>query len=190
MFAFEPESQNYAQLNRNIVLNNLGERVTAYCVALSDQAGYDKFYLAEFNLGESCHAFGESVNFKLKPMKPAHVQGCVAAALDELVANGTVPAPTHIKIDVDGFEHKVIAGGQSVLRDPRLHSVLIEINQNLDEHRKVVEHMRYMGFTYSGSQVEQTEVKSGAFKGAANFIFFRSQNLADALARAVAKAVA
>lgn len=190
VFAFEPESQNYAQLNRNIVLNDLGERVTAYCVALSDRAGYDKFYLAAFNLGESCHAFGESVNFKLEPMRPAHVQGCVAATLDELVANGTVATPTHIKIDVDGFEHKVIAGGQSVLRDPRLHSVLIEINQNLDEHRKLVEHMRDLGFAFSQSQVEQTEVKSGAFKGAANFIFFRSQNMADALGRVVAKMAA
>ena len=98
--------------------------------------------------------------------------------------------PTHIKIDVDGFKHKVIAGGQSVLRDPRLHSVLIEINQNLDEHRKLVEHMRDLGFAFSQSQVEQTEVKSGAFKGAANFIFFRSQNMADALGRVVAKMAA
>jgi len=33
-------------------------------------------------------------------------------------------------------------------------------------------------------------VKSGAFKGAANFIFFRSQNMADALGRVVAKMAA
>ena len=31
VFAFEPESQNYALLNRNIFLNNLSENVTAYC---------------------------------------------------------------------------------------------------------------------------------------------------------------
>ena len=77
-----------------------------------------------------------------------------------------------------------------MLRDPRLHSALIEINQNLDEHRKLVEHLRDMGFTYSQSQVEQTVVKSGVFKGAANFIFFRSQDMADALGRVVAKMAA
>src|SRR5262245_39234556 len=42
VFAFEPEAQNYALLNRNIALNGLGPRVTAYCLALSNEAGYSE----------------------------------------------------------------------------------------------------------------------------------------------------
>src|SRR5690349_18823938 len=32
VFAFEPEAQNYSLLNRNIVLNDLSDRVRAYCL--------------------------------------------------------------------------------------------------------------------------------------------------------------
>ncbi len=39
VYAFEPESQNYALLNKNIFYNQLGDRVHAYGVALSDHNG-------------------------------------------------------------------------------------------------------------------------------------------------------
>src|SRR4051812_3800912 len=40
VFAFEPESQNYALLNLNIHRNRLDDTVTAYCVALSDETSF------------------------------------------------------------------------------------------------------------------------------------------------------
>ena len=66
VYAFEPESQNYALLNRNIVYNKLSDKVVAFCVALSDATSFDTLHLADFNYGRSCHSFGESVNFSLK----------------------------------------------------------------------------------------------------------------------------
>src|SRR5262249_51173601 len=39
VFAFEPEAQNYALLNRNILLNGLETLASAYCLALSSEAG-------------------------------------------------------------------------------------------------------------------------------------------------------
>jgi len=51
VYAFEPESQNYALLNANIQANELSSQVTAYCAGLSDQQGLDKLYLSEFALG-------------------------------------------------------------------------------------------------------------------------------------------
>ena len=37
VIAIEPESQNYAVLNKNILLNNLKDKVTALCFAMSDE---------------------------------------------------------------------------------------------------------------------------------------------------------
>src|SRR4029077_1974122 len=34
VFAFEPEAQNFALLNRNIFFNDLGDSVNAYCLAI------------------------------------------------------------------------------------------------------------------------------------------------------------
>lgn len=173
VYAFEPESQNYALLNRNIVLNNLGERVKAYCLALSDQAGCSELHLSQFVCGGSCHALGERVNFRLEPSRPAYSQGCVAARLDDLVAAGVLPQPTHLKIDVDGFEHKVIAGAEKTVRDRRLRSMIIEVNPALEPHRRLLDALREKGFRWDAAQVAAAERREGAFTGVAEYVFSR-----------------
>ena len=173
VWAFEPESQNFALLNRNIVLNGLGDRVKAYCIALSDSAGYSELHLSEFAAGGSCHSLGERVDFKLEPARPAFSQGCVSATLDELVGTAAMPQPTHLKIDVDGFEHKVVDGARDTLRDPRLGSMIIEVNRNLEPHRALLRDLEALGFRWDPAQVAAAERKSGAFEGVAEFVFTR-----------------
>jgi FkbM family methyltransferase len=173
VYAFEPEAQNYALLNRNIQLNDIGAQVKAFCLALSDTAGLSELHLSELNAGGSCHSLGEQVDFRHQPMRPAFSQGCVAARLDELVAAGAVPQPTHLKIDVDGFEPKVVRGAAQVVRDPRLHSLLVEINQNLADHRELVAELDALGFAHDPAQVARAERKDGAFKGCAEYVFRR-----------------
>ena len=173
VFAFEPESQNFALLNRNIVLNDLGGRVSAYCLALSDAAGLSELHLSEFKAGGSCHSLGEKVDFKHEPRVPAYSQGCVSACLDDLVACGAVPEPDHIKIDVDGFEPKVIRGAKRIIEGGKLRSMLIEINQNLADHRQLVAELNALGFRHDPAQVAAAERQSGAFKGCAEYVFKR-----------------
>jgi FkbM family methyltransferase len=172
-FAFEPESQNYALLCRNIVMNGLAENVVAYCLALSDTASYSLLHLSQFQLGGSCHSFGEKIDHRLEPRDTKLSQGCVSATLDALVAGGVLPMPNHIKIDVDGLEHKVLAGCRSVLADQRLKSVLVEINTNLEQHRKIIADMKALGFDFSEQQVAQAQRTEGAFKGVGNYVFCR-----------------
>jgi FkbM family methyltransferase len=172
-FAFEPESQNYALLYRNIVMNGLSDHVVAYCLALSDTAGYSLLHLSEFKLGASCHSFGEKIDHQLEYRDTKLAQGCVSATLDALISDGVVAAPNHIKIDVDGLEHKVLAGCRRALADPRLKSVLIEINTNLELHRQIIADMKKLGFGYSEQQVAQAQRNEGAFKGVGNYVFVR-----------------
>src|SRR5688572_2196267 len=56
VFAFEPESQNYALLNRNILLNNLQDRVKAFCVGLTDKQEFTDLHMAGMAAAGSCHA--------------------------------------------------------------------------------------------------------------------------------------
>ncbi len=172
-FAFEPESQNFALLCRNIVMNGLTENVIAYCMALSDTSSYSLLHLSEFEIGSSCHSFGEKVDHHLKRRDTKLSQGCVSTTLDALVADGVLPVPTHIKIDVDGIEHKVLAGCKSVLGDPRLKSVLVEINTHLEQHRKIIDDMQALGFSYSDAQVAKAQRTEGAFEGVGNYVFHR-----------------
>jgi len=173
VYAFEPESQNYALLNRNIALNGLNGRVHAYCLALSDAAGCSELHLSSLMAGASMHSYGEKLDFKLEPMQPAYSQGCVSATLDALVAEGALPQPTRIKIDVDGIEHRVIGGARAVIADRRLHSILIEVNQNLEAHRAMVRRLTEDGWRYDPAQVAAADHRQGALKGLAEYVFHR-----------------
>jgi FkbM family methyltransferase len=173
VFAFEPEAQNYAVLNRNIQLNDVSSRVRAYCMGLSDATGLSVLNMADLRIGGSNHSVGEALDFEHKPMPVNFVQGCYAGTVDELVAAREMPVPNHIKIDVDGFEPKVIAGARATLRDPAVKSLLIETNQNLEDHMAMVAELNTLGFKHEESQVARAERKDGTFKGVAEYVFRR-----------------
>lgn len=178
VFAFEPESQNYALLNSNIALNQLSGRVVAYPLALSDVTGANSLYLSDFSPGGSCHSFGEQVGFDLKPRPSAFAQGAFSVPLDHLVNAGSVPVPDHIKLDVDGFEHKVIAGAMQTLSNPKVQSVLVELNTHLPEHQQVVKVLEELGFKFDQQQAQSALRSEGAFQGVGEFIFKRRANTA------------
>ncbi|MEK9752716.1 MAG: FkbM family methyltransferase [Rhodospirillaceae bacterium] len=173
VFAFEPESQNYALLNKNIFANGLQQQVTAYAAALSDETGFSDLHLSTLLIGGSCHSYGEAVDFHLQPRDTGLRQGCYSTTIDALVGSGVMPCPTHIKIDVDGNEHKVIAGAERTLDDERVRSVLVELNTNLAQHRDIIESLEGRGFNLHHQKLTQSIRQEGAFTGVGNHIFER-----------------
>jgi FkbM family methyltransferase len=175
VYAFEPESQNYSTLFKNIISNNLQELITAFPVSLSDEIKLDTLHLSEFiwNGGGSCHSFGEEVGFDLKQRKSPYTQGSISYTIDKAISEGIISEPTHIKLDVDGFEHKVMRGAHASLRKNTLRSLCIEINPNLNEHLELIRELKDLGFAYNLEQVASVERQSGAFKGCAEYIFDR-----------------
>jgi len=169
--AFEPESQNYALLNRNIVRNGVTELVTAYCASLSDTAGFGQLALSRFSLGGSVHQFSLDGESRGKPA--AFLQGSYSSTLDTLVAEGIVPVPRYVKIDVDGIEPRIVRGARRTFADPRVASVLIEVDTRVDAHWEMVDLMLELGFDYSQEQVERAQRKEGPFTGVGNYVFRR-----------------
>ncbi len=186
VFAFEPEAHNFSLLNRNIVANGLSQQAIAWCAALSDAARFDRLYLNSCTPGDSCHSFAEQVDFALRPRVGRLVQGCCSTTLDALVRERIIPAPDHIKIDVDGFEHKVIAGAREVLASASLRSLLVEINTGLAEHLEMLAVIERAGFGYARDQMEQARVKEGPFAGVANVVFTRTSRIGTLPPRSVA----
>lgn len=172
VLAFEPESQNFALLNKNIFSNKLDGLVTAYPVALSSSFEFSSLYLSGFITGGSCHNFGESVDFNDKPFQSDFEQGCLAIPLDRLISDFGFPAPDHIKIDVDGLEHKVIDGAIATIQSG-VKSLLVEVNTLRQDHLQIAHLLEGLGFTWSEELVEQHIRKSGPFEGTGNFIFHR-----------------
>lgn len=173
VFAFEPEAENFALLNKNIRFNRLSENVIAWCCALTERTYPDRLYLSNVDPAQSGHEFGAEVDPNLQPRKAAFVQGSLGYTLDDLIASGALPVPNHVKIDVDGIEHLVVKGARETFSQSELKSVLIEISPHLQEHAKLIDDMHGFGFWFNPDQVERARRKEGPNKDYAEFIFRR-----------------
>jgi FkbM family methyltransferase len=196
VFAFEPEALNYAELNKNIYVNNLHGRVTAYCMAISDVVDVSVLYLSAFSFAGSHHDFGSNrwdsdkiIGGRELQRDKRPQQGCVSFPLDELVSRQVVAPPHHIKIDVDGFEYKVARGAANTLQMPSLKTILLEVDFSIPESLQIVEHLRSQGWKYSDHQIrinQHVYMREGKIeslmergKGGANFIFFKDDAYFD-----------
>lgn len=174
VFAFEPESQNYAILNQNIFLNKF-DNIKAYCCAISDSFSIADLNITEFTPGSSCHQYNSTNNHNGQKGVFEYSQGSIAISLDTLIGMQMIPQPDHIKIDVDGFEHLVIKGAKNTIKNVK--SILVEVNTNLHLHKEMINSLLSLGFKYDHHQVSQSIRKDGPFKGVGEYVFYRNKTL-------------
>jgi FkbM family methyltransferase len=145
VYAFEPSFSNYAQLCRNVALNGCDGTIVPLPVALSDRTVLGGFNHRSFVPGAALHTFGPAIDFKSRAFEPFHTQPVLSYRMDDLVAQFGLPAPNHIKLDVDGLEPGVLAGAERALGDPRLRSVLVELLADSETERTAVAHLERAG---------------------------------------------
>lgn len=124
VFAFEPESKSYAELNSNIFLNEASDKIQAYNIAVSNSDGVGVLNLSSGQPGMSDHQYVVD-----DLMANMYRQGCLSLTIDSIVNNYKLPTPNHIKIDVDGLEFGILSGAKSVLQSAQLKSIAIESNE-------------------------------------------------------------
>lgn len=135
--AFEPNPREHTRLLRHRDWN--ATRLVTSTVALSNAAGIVPLHLGpEGNTGMSA----------LAPRSQAHDTGIVlvmTAKGDELVSQGQVPAPTCLKIDVEGHEAAVCEGLAQSLAHPRCRLVVFE--DGASAQSPVKQRLKDAGFT-------------------------------------------
>lgn len=156
--AFEPEAQNYALLIENLVLNGIdGDRMLAGSLALGDRPGlgalqvryltkggaYNLFRSATAGDGDAPASFDAA---ERNLQSSGYRQLTYGATIDDLVVNQGLPAPTHIKIDVDGNEPAIISGCKETLKSPALRSLLVEINKRSAADLAIIDILKSHGF--------------------------------------------
>ena len=90
VFAFEPEAQNYALLNRYRATVSRAQKAYG---GTYDQAGYSELNLSAWNR-RSCHALGAG-GFQDEPMNTVSPRAAFRRD-DDLVAGGVLPTTDHI----------------------------------------------------------------------------------------------
>ena len=112
--SFEPVPATFQHLIRNVALNQIQNRVTAFNIALGSSKG-------ELNFTSSL----DTVNHVATPTDSGSISVPVDT-LDEILA--LKPAPSLLKIDVEGFETEVMKGATKTLSRSELKAIIIELN--------------------------------------------------------------
>jgi len=116
--AFEPDPLTRQILELNVHLNNF----VKHCVqivpnALSDSTGNQRFFRAHVsNTGQS-----GLTNRNVVSSFDVEVE-----TIDRLIYQGRVPVPTVLKIDVEGWERKVLRGAHTLLRAHPPRAIIFE----------------------------------------------------------------
>jgi FkbM family methyltransferase len=119
VFAFEPETRSFEKLNSNIALNK-AENIKAVKIALSDRN--DKLRMVgATNASEGTHHLARS-------MDDASGDLVEVTTIDALVGERSYRVPTAVKIDVEGWEERVLIGGTKTLSNPDCKAVVVEVH--------------------------------------------------------------
>ena len=152
--AIEPDSLNYALLNQNIRINNYGEKILPFCLAMHDETKFSEFNISGFEWGGALNSFDNNLDYKGDRFKPVHSQGVYGTSLDIFLEKLSLK-PNHLKIDVDGNEYLILLGAKKFLKSDFLKSILVELDEKRKDYQPSIKLIEEFGFTL----VEKTHAK-------------------------------
>ena len=169
VWAIEPESLNYAMLNLNINDNNLSHKITALSIALHKNSIIDSLNIQSLNWGDALNSFENVEDQFGEKFKPVFKQGCYSVTLDELLSR--IGKIDHIKIDVDGNEDEILAGGMNSIKEKKFKSILIELDENLNNYNESIIKLTNNGYVLHKKTVSTFHPE--IFGSTKNHIFYR-----------------
>lgn len=173
VYAFEPSFPNFAQLCKNIARNKCQGSIIPLQVALSEKTDFEDFNYHNLTAGGARHALGKAIDAKGDQFHPVLTHPVLACSIDDLVTRFRLPAPNHIKIDVDGIDLSVLRGASKTLEGPSVKSVLIEIEETARQVDQCTEFLQTKGLTFRSKRSSLSPSKAGPFSNSYNYIFSR-----------------
>jgi FkbM family methyltransferase len=144
VYAFEPHLANAASLLQNVEVNGLLDKIHVIAVPLAERDGFGAFHYHSLLSSRSYSQFGPPV-IDGEEFRPVATEVKYGARLDALIEAGVIPAPTVVKIDVDGREADVVTGMRALLASPKApRSMQIEVSK--DNEQKIVDEMIAAGY--------------------------------------------
>ena len=104
--------------------------------------------------GDSSNSFGTSLDQDSKEIDASFDYSVLGVTIDEAISALKLPPPQHIKIDVDGIEPLILAGGAQTLM--QVESVSVEVPTYRGANERVSELLSQAGLKLvldSGNQI-------------------------------------
>lgn len=134
VYAFEAAPENARAIGHNAQLNAI-PNITVIAKAVSSHAGRGRLQVVDDQSWSKLEDYGEHPNTE-------QVIDVELVAIDELVSAGELPAPTLVKIDVEGAEIAVLEGMRETIARDR-PAIICELH---DTHREFVALMDDLGY--------------------------------------------
>jgi len=144
--AFELLPWNYTALINNLTLNNLHDKVAAFCVGITAKTAPVVVNIpltADTPAGAGGQINTEYDGFG-RVVQTLYSMQSLGLAVDDFAAFEGVPFPDHIKMDIDGNEEKMLEGAKKTLTDKRIKSLMFEF-QPTNSEQMIIE-VETLGF--------------------------------------------
>lgn len=132
ILAFEPMKDTFSILQKNIKINSLEKIITAYNFGVGEKRG---------NADVAARPENNRAGTILKSAKEGTIEIC---SIDELQINDKV---SFMKIDVEGFESKVIKGALDTIKRNK-PSIVVEIWKHNETFFEIIDMLRPLGYDY------------------------------------------
>lgn len=154
IYAFEPLPGVFAKLKKNF---SRDDHFFPLNLGLGDRAGQIEFRENESSASSSFLVLGEEHKRNFDEAVESRTLTVNVETLDRALSSATIKDPMLVKLDVQGFEDKVITGGQEILKNAtmvisELSFTELYLGQPLFE--RIYDQLTHLGFAYAGS-IEQ-----------------------------------
>lgn len=175
---FEPSSSNLRALSRNISINNLEKNIKIVSMPLTNKENtFQVMNEGDFIEGGALNSFGGKFDFEGGEFKPKMKYNLLGTTMNYFIENSILDIPDYIKIDVDGIEHFILEGGDKFLKNEKVKSLSIEINENFKQQYDNVLNLmeRYNFRILHKKQNNALFFKKSKFKKTFNYIFVKQK---------------
>lgn len=177
IYAFEPSTSNLRVLSRNIYMNNLNKKINIVPFALNNvENHFLNFNENEFIEGGALNAFGEKKNYEGKNFKPSNIYKTFGTTINKMIEEKNLNIPNYIKIDVDGIEHLILRKANKILKEKKIESILIELNENYQKQFNEIKNI-FKNYNFVLKKKDRNDKYYGEkFAKIYNYIFEKKSN--------------
>ncbi len=151
IYAFEPINRSFELLQKNFGKDS---KFKSFNLALGDAPGKTIFNVNDYSPSSSVLPQTENLSKNFSYASTTREVSVDISTLDNVFSNIEFDLPLLVKIDVQGFENKVIAGGKKVISKAALvlcEVSFVELYKNQPLFDEVYEMLNDIGFSYAGS---------------------------------------
>lgn len=151
LYSFEPLKDCYDEL---LVQFKNVPQFQAFNVALGDETGIVEMHRSEYSPSSSFLSMNDLHKTSFPYTKKEILQKVDLVCLDDMASRLELRKPMLVKLDVQGYEDKVISGGKSVIGQADIVITELSVEQLYDGQPlfdEIYKTMTSMGFQYRGN---------------------------------------